>query len=37
MIEGYLATRDDREPLHRDWEIVDGEGWPSYSTVESHG
>jgi hypothetical protein len=29
MIEGYIATRDDREKLNRDWEIVDGEGWPS--------
>ena len=29
MIEGYLATREDREELNRDWEIVDGEGWPA--------
>ena len=29
MIEGYVATRDDREELNRDWEIVDGEAWPS--------
>jgi hypothetical protein len=29
MMEGYLATREDREELNRDWERVDGEGWPS--------
>ena len=29
MIEGYMATRDDRDALNRDWEIVDGEGWPT--------
>lgn len=28
MIEGYLATRDDREVLARDWEAVEGESWP---------
>jgi Arc/MetJ family transcription regulator len=28
MMEGYLATRDDRAELNRDWEIIDGEGWP---------
>ena len=28
MAEGYLATREDREELNRDWEVVDGEGWP---------
>lgn len=28
MIEGYIATREDREALNCDWEIVDGEGWP---------
>jgi Arc/MetJ family transcription regulator len=28
MIEGYIATREDREALNRDWQTVDGEGWP---------
>jgi len=28
MREGYIATRDDRRDLSRDWEVVDGEGWP---------
>jgi hypothetical protein len=30
MIEGYVATRDDRDALNRDWQAVDGEGWPTY-------
>ncbi|MCC7371277.1 MAG: hypothetical protein IT306_22865 [Chloroflexi bacterium] len=29
MIEGYLATRDDRDALNADWEVVDTEGWPA--------
>ena len=28
MIAGYIATREDREELNRDWQTVDGEGWP---------
>jgi hypothetical protein len=28
MIEGYIATREDRGELNRDWQIVDGEDWP---------
>ena len=29
MREGYLATRDDRQELNRDWGPIDGEGWPA--------
>ena len=29
MIEGYIATREDREALNRDWEVIDGESWPA--------
>ena len=29
MREGYLATRQEREELNRDWQIVDGERWPA--------
>lgn len=29
MIEGYLATRADRDALNDDWEVVDTEGWPA--------
>ena len=29
MIEGYLATREDRDALNHDWQVIDGEGWPS--------
>jgi hypothetical protein len=29
MMEGYIATREDRRELNRDWEVVDGEGWPA--------
>lgn len=28
MKEGYLATRQERADLNRDWEVVDLEGWP---------
>ena len=28
MMEGYIATREDRRALNLDWQIVDGEGWP---------
>jgi hypothetical protein len=30
MKEGYLATRDDRDELSADWEVVDLEGWPEW-------
>jgi hypothetical protein len=30
MKEGYLATRDDRDELNVDWEVVDLEGWPEW-------
>lgn len=30
MIEGYLATREDRDELNADWEVVDLENWPEY-------
>ena len=29
MIEGYIASREDREEISRDWEVVDGEDWPA--------
>lgn len=29
MREGYIATRQEREDLNADWQIVDGEGWPA--------
>ncbi len=29
MREGYLVTRQERQELNEDWEIVDGEGWPT--------
>jgi len=29
MIEGYIATRADRDELNADWERIDGEGWPA--------
>jgi Arc/MetJ family transcription regulator len=29
MIEGYIATRADREAVATDWEAVDNEGWPA--------
>ncbi|MCC7262345.1 MAG: hypothetical protein IT369_07480 [Candidatus Latescibacteria bacterium] len=28
MRAGYLAVRKDRAQLNKDWEAVDGEGWP---------
>jgi hypothetical protein len=33
MIEGYIATRDDRDALNLDWQAVDGDGWPTYRHV----
>ena len=29
MREGYIATRQERQELHADWQIIDGEGWPA--------
>ena len=29
MREGYIATRQDRQALNADWQVVDGEGWPA--------
>jgi hypothetical protein len=29
MREGYLATRQERQVLNQDWQVVDGEGWPA--------
>jgi hypothetical protein len=29
MMEGYIATREDRRELNREWEAIDGEGWPN--------
>ena len=29
MREGYLATRQERQELNQEWQIVDGEGWPA--------
>jgi hypothetical protein len=29
MREGYIATRQDRQELNADWQIIDGEGWPA--------
>jgi hypothetical protein len=28
MMEGYIAQREEREEMNRDWEHVDIEGWP---------
>ncbi len=28
MREGYEATRSKRQDLNRDWQALDGEGWP---------
>ena len=28
MMEGYIASREDRRDLNRDWKGIDGEGWP---------
>jgi len=33
MREGYLATLQEREELNRDWQILDGEGWPEQGEV----
>ncbi len=29
MREGYLATREERQELNDDWQVVDMEGWPT--------
>ncbi len=29
MREGYLAVKEERQELNRDWETVDGEDWPA--------
>lgn len=29
MREGYLATREDRGELNRDWDVTDVESWPA--------
>jgi hypothetical protein len=29
MREGYIATRQERQELQADWQVVDGEGWPT--------
>jgi len=29
MREGYLATRQERQELNDDWQVVDIEGWPT--------
>ena len=29
MREGYIATRQERQDLNADWQVVDGEGWPA--------
>ena len=29
MREGYEATRLERRELNRDWQALDGEGWPA--------
>ena len=29
MREGYIATRQERQGLSADWQIIDGEGWPA--------
>ena len=29
MREGYITTRRDRQELNADWQIIDGEGWPT--------
>lgn len=28
MRAGYIAVREDREVLNRDWSLIDEEGWP---------
>ena len=34
-IEGCITTREDREDFNRDWQIVDGENWPSWDPGET--
>lgn len=29
MREGYLATRQERQEINADWQVVDEEGWPT--------
>jgi len=29
MREGYIATRQDRQEVSADWQMIDGEGWPA--------
>jgi hypothetical protein len=29
MREGYIATRQERQELHADWQAIDGEKWPA--------
>ena len=29
MREGYLATRQERQEVNHDWQVIDGEGWPA--------
>lgn len=29
MREGYIETRQDRQELNADWQIVDRDGWPA--------
>ncbi|MFN8491086.1 MAG: hypothetical protein U0350_26055 [Caldilineaceae bacterium] len=29
MREGYIATRQERQEINADWQVVDGEGWPA--------
>jgi hypothetical protein len=37
MIEGYITTREDRDELNRDWQIVDGEHRPTWGRDEPAG
>lgn len=36
-IEGYIEAREDRQELNRDWQIVDGENWPSWDPGDAAG
>ena len=29
MRDGYIATRQERQQLNSDWQLLDGEGWPA--------
>ena len=29
MRNGYLATNSERRKVNADWQVVDGEGWPT--------